>query len=605
MPLDPNISLQVQPVTNPLTQYANVLGVQSAMQKNALLPLQLQQMQLQNQRAQQQFDMISPILTRVASGQSGGSQQPVSDPNNSALNIQDSNGNPVQSASPQGSPQGQQGNGNQQGVPTDDGIPYTLQELGMLALAGHPGAAEALKVKQAAMQGVKFDPGSTYNIGGKVFTVPQLDKGMQIGPNGVVGAIPGYSETNAGIQGAQTQAQEDAKLLPLGYVSPDGRPIGGTVGGYLGAPAPGQSHASGPQGASPGDLIIQRSNQAIKDISGFASPQDAITSLQAHVKNGDVDPQQAQMILNTMPQDPAQFPQWQLGMVRNIMAARDKQIQAGPGAPQQGSAPQAAPGQPPQLQSASEAAQNAADVTARNAPNLAYATDAAKGLQAKAEAIGGQLNESQGLLQRIDQSRQALTQFKAGGGADTRVELAKYAQAFHMPDAVVNGIAGGNLAAAQEFQKYAAQEALGTMQQALASDTGKGAQGNRISMQLFIKNNPNIDTDPNAIEKIYNFQTKLHNELLNKSDMLTKFISDPTTVKDPAVFDNLYAHSQINSGNVNPQMTRGQALGTAPQQQQQAPASGGTMRVSNAADYSKVPSGGTYMAPDGTIRRKP
>lgn len=77
---------------------------------------------------------------------------------------------------------------------------------------------------------------------------------------------------------------------------------------------------------------IAKSDQAIKDISGFTSPQDALASLDQHVAAGDVDPQKAQMIRASIPQNPADFPKWQLGMLKNIMAAKDQIAQVSPDA---------------------------------------------------------------------------------------------------------------------------------------------------------------------------------------------------------------------------------------------------------------------------------
>lgn len=362
-------------------------------------------------------------------------------------------------------------------------------------------------------------PGQTNIVpGGKKIVAANFDNGVAGGYDAndmpIANEVPGSTAIAVKRAGDISAATEAPRLLPLGYKTPDGAPIGGTIGGYVnalrGTPAQSDNFTSGPQGLDLSKLPpLQVAALAKKDPEAFA--------------NGAADFQRT-----------ASLPVTQAPAVAT-----------------------------PQLQSDSQAAQLAADVKLKNDPALTYANDASKALATKAESVGSQLNESQALLQRIEQSRDALTKFKAGGGAETRMQLAKFAQAIPgMPQSVVDGVAGGSLSAAQEFQKYAAQEALQTMQQSLANDSGKGSQGNRVSMQLFIKNNPNIDTDPNAIEKIFNFQTKLHNETLNKSDMLTKFIADPKTVKDPAVFDNMYAHSQINSGNVKPVMTQGAALGT-------------------------------------------
>jgi hypothetical protein len=76
--------------------------------------------------------------------------------------------------------------------------------------------------------------------------------------------------------------------------------------------------------ASEYDLRIKKSDQAVKDIAGFNSPQEALASLQAHVAAGDVDPAKAQMIQQGMPQDPAKFSDWKVGMIRNIMSAKEQ-----------------------------------------------------------------------------------------------------------------------------------------------------------------------------------------------------------------------------------------------------------------------------------------
>lgn len=69
---------------------------------------------------------------------------------------------------------------------------------------------------------------------------------------------------------------------------------------------------------------IQKYETAIRDIAAFDAPQQAMQALQAHAQAGDIDPQRAQMVAQTIPQDPAKFGAWQLGMLRRIMAAKDQ-----------------------------------------------------------------------------------------------------------------------------------------------------------------------------------------------------------------------------------------------------------------------------------------
>ncbi len=72
-------------------------------------------------------------------------------------------------------------------------------------------------------------------------------------------------------------------------------------------------------------LKIAKHDQALRDMSSFQSPQEAMQSLQQHVTSGELPPEQAQMFaaqLQTM--NPKDFPAWQLGMVRRLMSASDE-----------------------------------------------------------------------------------------------------------------------------------------------------------------------------------------------------------------------------------------------------------------------------------------
>lgn len=71
------------------------------------------------------------------------------------------------------------------------------------------------------------------------------------------------------------------------------------------------------------ELRKQKADTAIKDIAALPNPQAAIESLTAHFKAGDLDEQKYQAVLATIPQDPAQFPAWQLNMLRRIMSAKE------------------------------------------------------------------------------------------------------------------------------------------------------------------------------------------------------------------------------------------------------------------------------------------
>jgi hypothetical protein len=85
-----------------------------------------------------------------------------------------------------------------------------------------------------------MEQGSTYvdRTTGQERVMPKIGEGMAMGPGGVYGALPGYAQGQASIEGAKAQATEEAKArlnpLPLGYVdSGTGRPVGGSTYDYL------------------------------------------------------------------------------------------------------------------------------------------------------------------------------------------------------------------------------------------------------------------------------------------------------------------------------------------------------------------------------------
>jgi hypothetical protein len=396
------------------------------------------------------------------------------------------------------------------------------------------GGQDLLPALKFAKEGIPREQGKAYidPYTGKTTSYAKLDSGQVQNDDGSVSNAPGYTDAAAVNAAALASATERAKAnltpLPIGYKLPDGRPIGGTVGSYIGgAPLP-------PSPVSVSSPAFQGS-----DVLSQLSPQ-ARAAILADAKGGD-----GKFSINM-----------QMPAGNRVSGAVDLNA-SGMQEPSVSGAPL--------LQSDTEAAQEAARVKLINEPILGDANSAFKDLRARGESLSGKLANSQALLQRITQSREALTRFQAGGGSEARAALAEAAQAIPgMPRGIVDGIAGGDLSAVQEFQKYSAQEAMETMKDSLAGDGGGASKGNRLSMDLFVKNNPKITTDPRATEKIFNFITGQHNQLVAEHDALTGYITDPKTKKDGLAFDNFWMHKQIDSGNVKPEMVTGSAKGTLP-----------------------------------------
>jgi hypothetical protein len=113
----------------------------------------------------------------------------------------------------------------------------SIDQIAALKAAGGPDLLEAFKwVKDP----LKMEQGSTYvdRTTGQERVMPKIGEGMAMGPGGVYGALPGYAQGQASIEGAKAQATEEAKArlnpLPLGYVdSGTGRPVGGSTYDYL------------------------------------------------------------------------------------------------------------------------------------------------------------------------------------------------------------------------------------------------------------------------------------------------------------------------------------------------------------------------------------
>lgn len=71
------------------------------------------------------------------------------------------------------------------------------------------------------------------------------------------------------------------------------------------------------------DLREEKRKKAMTDIAAFTSGDQALASLDLHEKAGDIAPEQAALIRQTIPTNPADFPKWQLGMLQRIMSAKE------------------------------------------------------------------------------------------------------------------------------------------------------------------------------------------------------------------------------------------------------------------------------------------
>lgn len=433
----------------------------------------------------------------------------------------------------------------------------TTNQKDMMAMGQDPHLMGQLATAAARKNGIiEYQPGTTAQdlLTGAERFQPKVGEGIGYA-NGQASALPGYADANAGIAGASAgavaRAQAQTKLITVNLPGGPRQMTEAQAAQLAQGGQPPQAQAPTQGGMPPGAAPAGPPNQ------GFPAGAQVPPPMAGGGEGGRMDILQQEMTkLQALPDsDPSKASN--IAMLQREMAGTRAPSGAAPTtAPTQSNMPGIA------LKTPAQEAQDAAAVKLATDPQLAQKTQEYKDMAEYGKTLDGHVSESQALLQRVAESREALGKFKAGGGAENRTKLASMAQAVGLPKEVVDKIGGGDLASAQVFQKFAAQEALGTMQQALASDSGKGAQGNRISMDLFIKNNPNITTDPNAIEKVFNFITKQAQQTKAQQDAYHTYKANPNN--DPSNFPAYWSGEQIKRGYVNPQIVTGQAMGTVP-----------------------------------------
>lgn len=110
------------------------------------------------------------------------------------------------------------------GVPQQQGGQSAkLDQLRRFAISGVPGAKELFDIYKYENEPQKLEQGSTYvdRRTGSERTMPKLDNGISMNPDGSAGYVPGYAQSVADQAGMTTAAQESAKarynttMLPL------------------------------------------------------------------------------------------------------------------------------------------------------------------------------------------------------------------------------------------------------------------------------------------------------------------------------------------------------------------------------------------------------
>ena len=112
---------------------------------------------------------------------------------------------------------------------------------------------------------------------------------------------------------------------------------------------------------------------------------------------------------------------------------------------------------------------------------------------------------------RLGEAKGLLKLIKGGAGTKNFAEIAKFAQSINLPSSLVDSIAGGDLSAVQSAQKFITQAVI----QGATANPGTAESINR-----YIKDNPEVGTDPRALERFIKFTQKLNQKTFDETEFL-------------------------------------------------------------------------------------
>jgi hypothetical protein len=509
-------------------------AAQEGLLNRKIKQVDLSSKQLAEKRAQATFEMMQEaIKRRLAMGQ-GAPSQPETAPTPGGLLGSGTFGMPTggQAASaPQGGPSGSGGN-----------VANELQQLDLESLMNLPGVQERLATLKYRneMQPVQAGGYTRNPVTGAMAYNPDPTKGVTMGPGGSVQMMPGADAVQAQLAGATTAAQEGAKdqfAAPITLANLPGGPrtmlpsqarafVGG--GGAAPGPAPMPALPAGMPAPAPGGMLPSR-----------VTPQQqaALDSDRPAILQGELAKAQAR-VTSALQSGDAASAQRALGDVASLK----KEMGGLRIAAQPAAAPAAGDGLPGLALKTS--AQEAAD-----AANADFVKKRAAGAADYETSLNGRVTQGADMNMRLQEQLKALNNFKAGGGGETRAQLAQIAQGVPgISPSIVNGIAGGNLASMQEFNKLAAQTAMEQLKQSM----GGAGRISQYEFKVFQNNNPNLSTDPDAIRKIFDFNTKIFNRDLTEQKAFNAHVD---AGGNPASFASQWQQRQADMGYTNPNLS--------------------------------------------------
>jgi len=356
-------------------------------------------------------------------------------------------------------------------------------------------------------------------------------------PSDPVAARTAFNQKAGGFLMASGMSQDHISALtgqPVTITTPGGDILGWRAG-LLGAGVPGTSSAVAPGGMVPGGQLVT---------PGMAPSWQAVGGV----------PQAVPGVAPTVTAAPAQ-------PLAPAAPVTGTPTTAAPGGASAVAAPTGAPASPAPTMAPAPAAMGTGLPQVRvPVEQMRIQGITQKGIDfadAHMRELTARVDAERQTMQRSHEMRGLMHQVQTGPQQAWRQPLANLAARMGAAPDLVNRVAGGDFAAAQELQKFFVTTTMGQLRSQLPS-------GSRLNLQewtAFTRNNPNLETDPNAIEKIFNFWTRQFN--FNNAE-LTQFGDYLNRGNDPYRWGPEWTQRSRDQGFIRDIETTGEVRGTTP-----------------------------------------
>ena len=148
-------------------------------------------------------------------------------------------------------------------------------------------------------------------------------------------------------------------------------------------------------------------------------------------------------------------------------------------------------------------------------------------------------------VKTMSELRNAIKGFQPGPGTSWKASLAGLFSSLGADPKTVAKIAGGDIGDIQEAMKLGVDTIIGRIQKQIP----EGSHLNKNEFETFRQYNPNVDTPANAIEHVFNFWTKLYNQDLDQQTQLQAHLKAGLPF---AAWPNKWQQIQQQKGYVNP-----------------------------------------------------